>query len=196
VERFNKTLCQSLAKYVQNFEDDWDVFIPSVLLAYRTMKHNTTKHEPFFLTYGRSAILPIEFQLPTYPVEEESEDNLLLRRLFTLISKLPQALTKAKRLIQKSQDESKARHDNQLKAQKPYQVNDKVWLHDTQRKEKSFSHKLSPKWMGPFRIHEVLQNDAYRLGTLDEQTILPHTFHGSRLKPFIEAPLLQPKITI
>ena len=196
VERFNKTLCQSLAKYVQQFEEDWDIFIPSVLFAYRTMQHNTTKHEPFFLTYGRSALLPVEFQLPTYPVDDENIDNLLLRRLFSLIAKLPDALSKAKRLIQKSQQESKTRHDNQLKSITGYHVDDRVWLHDTQRKEKSHSHKLSPKWIGPFQIHTVLQNDAYRLRPLDDVTPLPHTFHSSRLKPYLERVLLQPTVVV
>ena len=78
------------------FEEDWDVFIPSVLLAYRTMQHNTTRHEPFFLTYGREATLPIELQLPTYPTEtDEPIENTLLRRLYTLIEKLPSALARA-----------------------------------------------------------------------------------------------------
>ena len=108
VERFNKTLCQSLAKYVQQFEEDWDIFIPSVLFAYRTMRHNTTKHEPFFLTYSHTPLLPVEFQLPSYPVDDESTDNLLLRRLYSLITKLPNALSKARHFIQKSQQESKA----------------------------------------------------------------------------------------
>jgi hypothetical protein len=52
VERFNRTLCKAIAKYVQLVEEEWDKFIPSVLFAYRTMKHNTTKYEPFKLVYG------------------------------------------------------------------------------------------------------------------------------------------------
>jgi len=196
VERFNKTLCQSLAKYVQQFEEDWDIFIPSILFAYRTMRHNTTKHEPFFLTYGRMPLLPVEFQLPSYPVDDESTDNLLLRRLYSLITKLPNALSKARHFIQKSQQESKARHDSQLKSITGYHTADRVWLHDTQRKEKSHSHKLSPKWIGPFQIHTVLQNDAYRLCPLDDPTPLPHTFHSSRLKPYLERTLLQPTVVI
>ena len=63
VERFNRTLCSSLAKYVQVMEEDWDKFLPSVLFAYRTMRHNTTKFEPFSLVYGRSAITPLDLLL-------------------------------------------------------------------------------------------------------------------------------------
>ena len=46
VERFNRTLCESLAK-VSKKENEWDEHIESVLFAYRTTKHNTTKETPF-----------------------------------------------------------------------------------------------------------------------------------------------------
>src|SRR3989337_844904 len=42
VERFNRTLCESLAKVSEN-EDEWDKHVKSVLFAYRTTKHGTTK---------------------------------------------------------------------------------------------------------------------------------------------------------
>src|SRR2546429_4814457 len=60
VERFNRTLCESLAKLTER-TNDWDLFIAPVLFAYRTSKHSTTKIEPFYLVYGRSARLPIDF---------------------------------------------------------------------------------------------------------------------------------------
>src|SRR3954454_16324139 len=59
VERFNRTLCESLAK-LSLTNNDWDLYIALTLFAYRTTKHSTTKIEPFFLVYGRSARLPID----------------------------------------------------------------------------------------------------------------------------------------
>jgi hypothetical protein len=61
VERFNRTLCEALAKYANENKNDWDVYLSSVLFAYRTKKHNTTRYKPFYLIYGRDAILLIEF---------------------------------------------------------------------------------------------------------------------------------------
>ena len=58
VERFNRTLCESLAKLVTK-DQEWDTLIPSVLFAYRTAKQATTKFTPFYLTYGREAEFPI-----------------------------------------------------------------------------------------------------------------------------------------
>ena len=51
-ERFNKTLCKSLARTAAKYDKQWDLFVHSSLFAYRTTKHSVTKHTPFFLTYG------------------------------------------------------------------------------------------------------------------------------------------------
>src|SRR5436305_4805647 len=59
VERFNRTLCESLAKLSLK-NNDWDLYIALTLFVYRTTKHSTTKIEPFFLVYRRSARLPID----------------------------------------------------------------------------------------------------------------------------------------
>jgi len=42
-------------------------------------------------------------------------------------------------------------------------------------------NKLSPKWIGPFRITEALGNDAYRLETLEGGAI-PRTWNATHLK--------------
>src|SRR5215213_11493177 len=78
VERFNKTLCEILAKYSSEYQEDWDVFLPSALFAYRTIRQNTTRYEPFYLPYGRVAVLPIEISLPNYP----TEDNVDVERVY------------------------------------------------------------------------------------------------------------------
>jgi transposase InsO family protein len=41
-ERFIQTLCKLLAKYSDKYWQDWDVFLPSSLFAYQTMRQNTT----------------------------------------------------------------------------------------------------------------------------------------------------------
>ena len=50
---------------------------------------------------------------------------------------------------------------------------------------KAYQHemenKLSPKWTGPFRVVETLENGAYRLETLDGGAI-PITWNATHLK--------------
>ena len=42
-------------------------------------------------------------------------------------------------------------------------------------------HKLSPRWVGPFRVTEALGNKAYRLETLEGGAI-PHTWNVANFK--------------
>ena len=91
VERFNKTLCEILAKYSGMYKEDWDVFLPSALFAYRTIRQNTTRYEPFYLTYGREATLPIELEILTYSPEVNPEISLeeaCFQRIAQLTSRL------------------------------------------------------------------------------------------------------------
>src|SRR5947199_10744166 len=59
VKRFNRTLCESLAK-VSLKNNNWNLYIALTLFVYRTTKHSTTKIELFFMVYRRSARLPID----------------------------------------------------------------------------------------------------------------------------------------
>src|SRR2546423_2915582 len=82
VERFNRTLCESLAKLSEK-ENQWDEHIKQVLFAYRTTKHATTKRTPFFMTYGREVTLPIdELEIQ----ENISEKESILKRTYDMIN--------------------------------------------------------------------------------------------------------------
>ena len=88
VERFNRTLCQSLAKYVDLVQHDWDKYISAVLFAYRTMKQGSTRFEPFMLTYGRTAITPLDLNLQSESTETTDLEDQILRRAFSCIDQL------------------------------------------------------------------------------------------------------------
>ncbi|KAG9298672.1 hypothetical protein G9A89_012740 [Geosiphon pyriformis] len=106
VEHFNRTLCESLAKVSTDFEQEWDIFISSVLLAYRTLKQDTTKHTLFDLTYGKTAILPISFTVEIYPAQPINENNfqeMLQQRAYTLLSTLEEKRRIAATHIEHSQ---------------------------------------------------------------------------------------------
>ena len=103
VERFNKTLCEILVRYSIEYEEDWDWFLPSALFAYRTMCQNTTRYEPFDLTYGREAVLPIDLEMPGYPFEERSVkgfEDLYFSRLGQLVGRLVDDRQQAHRNIE------------------------------------------------------------------------------------------------
>ena len=116
VERFNRTLCEALAKYANSHKDDWDLYLSSVLFAYRTKRHNTTRHEPFYLMYGRNAILPIEFAIETVQVEcsNQSWQDDLLGRIHTLTGKVIGDRLETQDVIHQAQQRQIQRHNEDL----------------------------------------------------------------------------------
>ena len=52
-----------LSKVVNENHDDWDEWIPHVLLAYRTAAQSSTGFTPHKILFGREARIPIDLML-------------------------------------------------------------------------------------------------------------------------------------
>ncbi len=59
-ERMNQTIKNSILKLVEDYLEDWDLFLEGILFDYRTSVQASTKISPFEVMYGRKAKLPIE----------------------------------------------------------------------------------------------------------------------------------------
>ena len=55
VERFNKTLKQTLKIYANEYQNNWDDLLPYSLFAYMTSYHTGMQETPFYMSYGRDA---------------------------------------------------------------------------------------------------------------------------------------------
>ena len=53
VERFNALIPDTLRKFTAEDHMAWPIWIPFVLIAFRSKVHNTTKYTPFELMFGR-----------------------------------------------------------------------------------------------------------------------------------------------
>ena len=85
-ERFNHTLCTTLAKYASDQPENWDAYIPAALFAYRTIPQATTKYEPFQLVYGRKAKLPID--ITNNITSQNTWDNALQHNIMYITNSL------------------------------------------------------------------------------------------------------------
>ena len=92
VERFNKTLCEGIAKLAEEV-DQWDRFIQSVLFAYRTKELRISKQSPYMLVYGRE---------PTLVMDYGKYGGSIMERLLKITEKIPQLREAARRVIRKS----------------------------------------------------------------------------------------------
>jgi len=170
-----------LAKYTIERKEDWDLFLPSALFAYRTIRQNTTRYEPFYLTYRRDVVLPIELEIPTFPFEEKTErgfEDLYFHRLHQLTGKVIDDRQQAIENINRSQRRQAQRHDMQIKEHR-YQIGDKVLLRNFR------ARKLDPKWHGPYYINDVRTNGTYKLRTM-EGKLRKKVVHADQIRPYHE----------
>jgi hypothetical protein len=188
VERFNRTLCETLAK-ISEKENQWDEHIEPALFAYRTIKQGTTKRTPFFMTYGREAILPTD----KLEDGDTNKENDMIQRAYEII-KLTDERNEALENIEKSQEKQKERYNEGIKEETKLRIGDKVLLKDA-AKEKQWSGKLSSKWKGPYYIHDVIGNGAYKLRTMDER-ILKAPYNIKLLKRYYDQKDKQPIIYV
>src|SRR6266540_1123528 len=167
VERFNKTLCEGIAKLVEEV-DQWDRYIQPVLFTYRTKELRISKQSPYMLVYGKE---------PTLVIDYGKHEDSIMERLLEITEKVPQLREAARRAIQKSQAELDRKFEG-IKIQE-FQKRELVWYFD---KPAAMRHdiKFQPKWKGSYQISAVLDKVAYRL-TLDGKE-LRSTANGNLLK--------------
>src|SRR5947207_12963035 len=76
VERFNRILGESIAKLSQDGEKEWDQYMDATLFAYRLKTYKTTGYSPFYLIYGRQAILPVELNITSVRAETDNVEDV------------------------------------------------------------------------------------------------------------------------
>jgi hypothetical protein len=130
VERFNSSLLKMIASYTSSNQQDWDLWLPYVLFAYRTAPHSTTKLSPFTLLYGREANHPGDMMFPETPIQYIDES--------TYADILPIFLNKAwqvaKQNIQEAQEQYKDRYDRTATPH-PFQIGEQLLIHTPQPKK-------------------------------------------------------------
>lgn len=179
VERFNSTIAQSLSMYVSTDQKDWDVYLPSVLFAYRVSPQATTLDSPFYLLYGREPRLPPDVKLLAPSNLSSSVEEHRKR----IVQQVEDAQTLARQNIQKAQQKMKALYDRNSRPA-IYDVGDRVWVY-TPKPRKGLSKKLRHLWFGPYRVVKKLSPVHFELKTCDNRTVST-TVHANRLKPFVD----------
>ncbi|CAG2235912.1 unnamed protein product [Mytilus edulis] len=75
VERYNRTLENTISKYISKNQRDWDEQLPWALMAYNSSEHETTKFSPSMLMLGRELQLPVDLIYGPHPQEIEYPDE-------------------------------------------------------------------------------------------------------------------------
>ncbi|GFW77832.1 hypothetical protein TNCV_3404071 [Trichonephila clavipes] len=83
VERFNRTILNSLSLLVSSNQQDWDKKLPFFLLAYRSAVHETTGYSPSQMLFGHDLRLPADLfsRPPDAPLAPEEYIEKLQARM-------------------------------------------------------------------------------------------------------------------
>ena len=70
MERFNRTLENQLAIFVEHHQKDWYGHVPLLMMSYRSAVHENTKQTPAKLMFGREVNLPLDLLFGKPPNEK------------------------------------------------------------------------------------------------------------------------------
>lgn len=182
-ERYNQTLCNSLQKYANKKQNDWDMYIDGCLFAYRTSVQESTKFSPYQLLYGREPMLPVEWEHPTF-------QNIVSREVAKESSPPSVQFLQQEALqnIKKAQRKQKDRHDSRLGLD-ILKVGDKVLMRNPKQIHR-MGDKLAKRYAKMYTISEVKGFGVYKVR--DELgNVLKRSVNISNLKRFKERGAIQ-----
>lgn len=147
LERSHRTLGDYLRHYVNKDQRNWDSYIPYAMFVFNSSEHRITGKQPYQLLYGRKLEVPgtlMKLEEPRYNYDDYVHE--LKQRL-----QASHEIARKKLLQQKQKTkESYDRNENSI----IINIGDKILLQDKARKG-----KLSAKWLGPFVVKELNENE-------------------------------------
>ena len=128
------------------------------------------------------------------PMDSDENKITLVERIKEIMFDMPNIKWKAKKNIEKSQEQQRIYHNRKNKMKEDFKIGDQVLLYDA-AKEKQWSGKLQDKWKGPYYIHQVIVNGSYKIKEMDGR-ILKTPGNGELLKLYYDRSEFQPIILI
>lgn len=153
-----------LVKFVSKKRKSWSSYLDSCVFAYNTSRHESTKHTPFELMFGRTATLPIDINM------EKKSANDFAKLPHKFDDKIHQQqqkkrndiLVAAKKNIIAAQEKQKNYYDTKRANPHLFMVNQKVLLKDFRRKKRK-GGKLGMRYIGPYKITSVTRKGVCHL---------------------------------
>ncbi|CAF4502945.1 unnamed protein product, partial [Rotaria magnacalcarata] len=158
VERYNSIKDSKIAALSNLRKTDWDDQLPFVTFNYNTSIHSSTKQIPFEMIYGRTPILPIDYQ-----------DNVTISYDDKHIKKLNQFFQKlneqAKINIITNQERYKQRYDTN-RSDPAYDIGDLVLI-----KTNNTRYRFDICYEGPYRIIKKLTPKTFIIQHIKKPTL-------------------------
>ncbi len=181
-ERDNRTLKTSLCKLVNEEGNNWDNFIPGILLSYHTSVHASTKFTPFEIMYCRKAKLPMDLkdQKDENFIIDESVDLYINETMHTVRRNLNEKVSQS---ISAAQDKQKKNYDNRRSRSTKMREGSVVYIKNSKRIHRMGS-KMAPLWIGPYTVAKVLTKGRVLLRNDKSRKILKNIYNAATLKVY------------
>ncbi|GFX57556.1 retrovirus-related Pol polyprotein from transposon 17.6 [Trichonephila clavipes] len=148
-ERVNRDFVQMIANYINDQHDTWDQFLLEFAYAIRTAVNETKGKTPAELFLGRKLIKPFQ-------------------KLVMVSDETDFAVVDIERLFEEARRNTKAKHEkwekyyNRGRRDVQIKVNDWVLIatHPLNSTRKKVVAKFKPKFEGPYRVLEVMNNNV------------------------------------
>jgi hypothetical protein len=179
-ERTIRILEDMLRLCVLDFKGNWINFLPLVEFAYNNSFQATIGMAPYEALYGRKCRSPLywdevgEKQLLGPEIVQDTKDKI--------------ALIRKRMLTAQSRQKSYA---DQHRRKLEFKVGDQVFLKVSPMKgvfRFDKKGKLSPRYVGPFEVNEIVGPVAYRVALPPELAGVHDVFHVSTLRKHIPDP--------
>ena len=180
VERFNQTL-ENMLNHVLNSDKagDWDILLPFLLFAYRSIPNETTGISPYQLVYGKVARTPLHTLHDSWVGSPRTEQRALTKPVSIYLEQLRERLKLASDIALDNCKTTQKRYTDNCNAgtqSKSFNVGDSVLalIADS-------SCKFISRWTGPgtvtMRISENSYNVAFNDGSVKH-------LHANKLRSF------------
>ena len=176
-ERFNDTLCRTLAKLLQEHALEWDELLAYYTFAYNTAVHNTTKMSPYYIRFGKEPKLPVDYILGNMNKTNGEKLNVYTEQLR---ERIVDAQRIAAHNVERAQAKQKQLHDDKIRHVE-YNKGDLVWIENMTKPPPGTSHKFHDKYLGPYIVKKKTGPSNYVVGGsgLKEQVV-----HVTRLRKY------------
>jgi transposase InsO family protein len=184
-ESTNKNLIKIIKRTVAENHKNWHNALLNALWADRVTPKAAIGNSPFFLVYGREAILPPHVLLPSLQLSQkvQEEECPPLESHINALMKLEEVRTQAKHKLDQHQQLIKSWFDSNSASDRNFEVGDLILKWDKPHEGKGEHTKFQNLWLGPFLIAEKLGPSSFRLQNLEGQ---PDTYlvNGQALKRY------------
>ncbi|KAI2654711.1 Transposon Tf2-6 polyprotein [Labeo rohita] len=172
-ERLNQELIRFLRSYCQNHQEDWSRYLFWAEYAQNSLRKPATNLTPFQCTLG--------FQPPMFPWSGEPSELPAVNSWF---QRSEETWDQAHVHLQRAVHRTRIQADRRRRPNPLYEPGQWVWLSTRDLRLRLPCKKLSPRYVGPFKIIKQITPVSFRLALPAQYRISP-TFHVSLFKPAV-----------